>query len=78
MQSRGRTLHTCSHHSLFSKLNFNFQLLVRTRVQSIAFERPNFYFDLAFAMLFESITKPQREAQKLHSECILFNFTRIL
>ena len=22
MQSRGRTLHTCSHHSRFSKLNF--------------------------------------------------------
>ena len=55
---------------VFSKLNLKISLLVRTRVQSIAFERQNFDFESAFAMLFES-----REAQKLPSEiAILLGF----
>ena len=53
---------------VFSKLNFKISLLVRTRVQSIAFERQNFDFESAFAVLFESTTKPQREAQKYNLE----------
>ena len=49
---------------VFSKLNSKTELLVRTRVQSIAFEMHDFDFESRFAMLFESTTKPQREAQK--------------
>ena len=71
MQSRGRTLHTCSHHSRFFKTNFQKTFLVRTRVQSIVFEMQNFDFESAFAVLFESTTKPQREAQKCIFEGIL-------
>ena len=41
---------------------------MRTRVQSIAFEMQEFDFESAFAVLFESTTKPQREAQKRLSE----------
>ena len=60
---------------VFSKLNFKISLLVRTRVQSIAFERQNFDFESAFAVLFESTTKPQREAQKRLSEDKKWNIT---
>ena len=62
---------------VFSKLNFKISLLVRTRVQSIAFERQNFDFESAFAMLFESTAKPQREAQKRLSEGNNCNITGI-
>ena len=75
MQSRGRTLHTCSYHSLFSKLNFKIEFL---GVQSITFERQNFDFESAFAMLFESIAKPQREAQKYHLEHTIATLSRRL
>ena len=77
MQSRGRTLHTCSHHSRFFKVDLKISLLVRTRVQSIAFERQSFHFESAFAMLFEIIAKPQREAQKRLSEGNNCNITGI-
>ena len=76
MQSRGRTLHTCSHHSRFFKTNFQKTFLVRTRVQSIAFEMQEFDFESAFAVLFESTTKPLREAQKCIFEAILCNISR--
>ena len=62
---------------VFSKLNFKISLLVRTRVQSIAFERQNFDFESAFAVLFESTAKPQREAQKRLSEGNNCNITAI-
>ena len=62
---------------VFSKVNFQISLLVRTRVQSIAFKRQNFDFESAFAVLFESIAKPQREAQKRLSETNNCNITRI-
>ena len=76
MQSRGRTLHTCSHHNRFFKINFQKTFLVRTRVQSIVFEMQNFDFESAFAVLFESTTKPHREAQKYIFEGILFNINQ--
>ena len=63
---------------VFSKLNFKTELLVRTRVQSIASERQKFDFESSFAVLFESTTKPQREAQKCISEPTFFNITGIL
>ena len=62
---------------VFSKLNFKISLLVRTRVQSIAFKRQNFDFESAFAVLFESTAKPQREAQKRLSEGNNCNITGI-
>ena len=61
---------------VFSKLNFKISLLVRTRVQSIAFEMQEFDFESAFAVLFESTTKPQREAQKCIFEGILCKISR--
>ena len=76
MQSRGRTLHTCSHRSRLFKINFQKTLLVRTRVQSIAFEMQEFNFESAFAVLFESTTKPRREAQKCIFEGILCKISR--
>ena len=62
---------------VFSKLNFKTRLLVRTREQSIAFKRQNFDFESAFAVLFESTAKPQREAQKRLSESNNCNITGI-
>ena len=50
--------------------------LVRERVQSIDFEMQNFDFESAFAVLFESTTKPQREAQKCIFEGILCKISR--
>jgi len=44
-------------------------------VQSVASESQNFNFDSAFAVLFESTTKPQREAQKRLSEDKKSNIT---
>jgi len=60
---------------VFSKLNFKIELLMRTRVQSVASESQNFDFESAFAVLFESTTKPQREAQKRLSEGKNYNIT---
>ena len=71
--SRTRTLHTCSHHSRFFHSIFKIAFLVRTRVQSIAFQTRNFDFESSFAVLFESTIKPQREAQNGPSEVILLN-----
>ena len=41
----------------------------RDRVQSIAFWEHTFDFRWGFAMVFESTTEPQREAQNDLSEC---------
>ena len=61
---------------VFFKSHFQKTFLVRTRVQSIAFEMQNFDFESAFAEFFESATKPQREAQKYIFEGILCKISR--
>ena len=67
-----------SEPQAFFKSRVQKTFLVRTRVQKIAFERQKFDFESNFAMLFESTTKPQREAQKCLSDGNYFNITRIL
>ena len=51
---------------------------MRTRVQSVASESQNFDFESAFAVLFESTVKPQRETQKRLSESNNCNITAIV
>ena len=63
---------------VFSKNDFKITLLVRTRVQSIAFQRQNFDFESDFSVLFESTTKPQREAQNHVFEGTILSFSGVL
>ena len=63
---------------VFSKNDFKITLLVRTRVQSIAFQKQNFDFELDFSVLFESTTKPQREAQNDQSEGTILTLSWLL
>jgi hypothetical protein len=53
------TLHTCSSQKRFPKMFFEITLISRDRVQSIPLWHHNFDFRLGFAIVFESITKPQ-------------------
>ena len=58
------TLHTCSSQKRFPKKIFEIMLMSRDRVQSIPLSGHNCDFRSAFAVGFESITKPQPEGQK--------------
>ena len=65
------TLHTCSSKKRFPKMFFEITLMSRDHVQSIPLWHHNFNFRSGFALGFESITKPQREAQKCQAECTI-------
>ena len=71
------TLDTCSSHSRFFKIEFKKMLLVRTRLQTVAFFWWTFDFESGFAVHFESITKPQREAQKSLWEHTILTLSRV-
>ena len=75
---RARTLHTCSSHKRFLKNNFKRTSLVRTRVQSVGFLMQYFEFRTGFADVFESTTKPQREAQNDQSDRTISTLSRCL
>ena len=65
------TLHRCSSQKRFPKMFFKITLMSRDRVQSIPLWQHDFDFRSGFAVGFESITKPQREAQKRQAECTI-------
>ena len=71
-------MHTCSSHNRFFKFDFKKTLLVRTRVQTVAFFGQTFDFCSGFVVHFENTTKLQREAQKYHLQHTISTLSRRL